>query len=139
MYATISDLRILVSEAELLQLTDDARTGDVDEAKVTEALEAASRTIDSYVAVRYGLPLASVPEVLNTYCKAIARYNLHARKPTMPEPVQRGYDNAMRELRDISAGKAVLSIAGKEAPAAENTILMETSPRLFSRDSLRGF
>jgi phage gp36-like protein len=138
MYATLDDMLIPVASAELVQVTDDARTGTVNEDRVDWALDAASREIDAYIAVRYGLPLAETPEVLKAYCIAIARYKLHERKATIPDSVKLGYDNATRALRDLAAGKAVLDIAGVEAPAAPNVILTGGAERVFSRDSLRG-
>ena len=55
-YCTQADLLNQITEAEMIQLTDDAGAGAVDSVKVDAALNAASATIDAYSGARYALP-----------------------------------------------------------------------------------
>src|SRR3546814_7856245 len=76
LYASVQDLINRFTEAELIQVTDETGTGVVDQARVDQALAAASATIDSYLRPRYRLPLASVPVRLIDLACDIARFLL---------------------------------------------------------------
>lgn len=75
MYATQESLIKRYTADVLLTVAMTAQR-TLDEAKVQEALEDASQTIDSYLAGRYSLPLKQIPAVLERHCCYIARYFL---------------------------------------------------------------
>ena len=139
-YATVDDLKALIGERELIQLTDrstpPADAIDLDVAN--GALQAASDTVDSYVAAAYALPLASTPSMLKDLAVDLARHRLYAGKAS--DEVQARYDEAMKRLRDISSGKAKIPGAeGQDPPARAGMVLSASSERLFSRDNLRRY
>ena len=59
------------------------------------------------------------------------------QEPT--EEARKRYEDALRTLRDISAGKIKLPVAdGQDAPSRPDVIRATAQTRLFSRDTLTG-
>ena len=140
-YCTLADITKAIPEAAVIQLTDDEDVGEIDEAKVTEAIAAADAEIDTYCATRYSTPFATVPDPIKKLSVDIAIYNLYKRKvEVIPEAKKDSYTNAVRMLRDIAAGKASLAVGGTEAAAVESQeCTIATEDRVFTRDKMRGF
>jgi phage gp36-like protein len=141
-YANETDI-IELYGAELLDMVAD-KTGDGvrDAAAVGRALNDAGSLIDGYLSQRYTLPLSAVPAFLKTICIDIALYRLASNPALLSEDVRRRYDDALKFLRDIAAGKAALGLpdGGDGAPseaAGAQIILIESGDRVFSRDKLR--
>lgn len=118
-YATQTDLVDRFGSAELVQLTDRATpaTGAIDTAVLGKALADADDTINSYLSIRYALPLASAPAILKRLAADIARYALYEDRVT--EAVQKRYDDAIRFLKDVAAGRASVGPDGAGAEAAQ--------------------
>jgi len=107
-YAVQADLLQRVTAAELVQLTDDTRSGSVNATIVTNALIEATGQIDSYVRARYQTPLQT-SSTATRLCRDIAVYLLYQRRPQqMKETVRDAYNDAVSFLKDISTGKAQL-------------------------------
>ena len=136
-YATTQDLVDRFSQAELLELTDFDGNGSIDQAVVDQALADAAQIINSYVGARYDLPLAETPALLTALAADIARYRLYKDDPT--EVVQENHKAALRQLKDIAEGRAVLDIGGSEPAPAEASVEVASRDRLFSRDTLKGY
>lgn len=137
-YAAVQDLIAAYGERKLIQLTDRAEPPAevVDELVAGAALTDATDLIDGYVRGAYALPLASTPPVLRTLCADIAWFRLMGDSPT--EEARKRYEDALRQLRDISAGRIKLPVEGGAEPAARPSVIQTTgSSRLFSRESLR--
>jgi phage gp36-like protein len=60
------------------------------------------------LSTRYTLPLSPVPDVLEKLACDIARYQL--LENTEKEIVKERYDNAIRFLKDVAAGKVTLGV-----------------------------
>jgi phage gp36-like protein len=134
-YAVLEDLVQMVPEAELAQLT--AETGDLpDPAVVAEAIARADAEIDSYLAVRYQVPVFPAPARLKALSVDLALYHLYARRGVAPEGRRRGYEDAVAFLRLVAAGQALLEGAGGEAPASQTAAEFTGPARQFSRDTL---
>ena len=105
-YAVQADLLQLMSLSELIQLTDDAKTGEVNTAVVTDVLQKASGKVDAYCRERYATPLQPT-DTLVEITRDIAIYNLFGRRPgKMRDEVRQRYEDAIGVLKDISTGKA---------------------------------
>lgn len=140
MYATLSDMQSRFEATELVQVTDQVGNGEIDVAFVEKAISDACSEIDSYVGVKYQVPVSPVPEVLKRYACDIARYNIWGLKGEMPKVVQSRYDAAIKFLKSISSGTAKLEAQGIDAaPTNSATIEANFPTRMFSRASLRGF
>jgi phage gp36-like protein len=133
-YATQADLVSRFGETELAQLTDRASGAAIDAAVVTRALQAADNKINGYLAARYSLPLATVPELLKDLAGDIARHQLYEDRVT--DIVQKRYDDAIEMLKDISTGKASLGLdsEGDEEPSTGGPEVASGGPgRTFSK------
>lgn len=138
-YATQSDLLNQLTNAELVQLTDDAGTGSVDTAKVTAALTAASATIDAYAGARYTLPLQT-SEKIKQLCIDLAIYELEKRRRRLRDATVAARDAALGFLRDLAAGRAVLDLpTGAQPQATEADVKKTAQPRVFSDEKLEDY
>ncbi|MBU0665351.1 MAG: DUF1320 domain-containing protein [Proteobacteria bacterium] len=140
MYATLDDLKKQLPEDLLIQLTDDGGAGIIDTTVTDAALETADVEIDGYLGARYDLPLASpVPTIVDKMAVDIAIYNLYARRQGPPEHWQKRYDNTIRFLERLADGRITL---GKDDPVevvtTSGSMLSTTSPRLFTRTTMKG-
>lgn len=117
MYATRQDMIDRFGERELVELTDrhDAPLGLIDDAVESQARVRASAEIDTYVRVRYALPLPLVPERLIDIACDIARYHLYVNGT--PDTVRDRYRDALRALEAIAAGRSLLDLPEASAPA----------------------
>ena len=121
-YATVAEfVAAFPAEAGVLTNLEDPASTVVDELELQGALDTASAEIDLYLRGRYVLPLESLvpldpedPEALPVYpgvlvgwCRDIARYRLDRVRPS--EDVRRRYDDAIRGLEAIAAGKWIYS------------------------------
>ncbi|MFW1970607.1 gp436 family protein [Acinetobacter bereziniae] len=111
MYATEEDLiKRFGNEVETLKSM-------LPEGAIAEALQDATEEIDSYVAVKYSLPLPSIPSTLQRIACNIARYRLYFQQPT--DEVENRYKAEIDFLKRIADGKAVLNILNQENEVTE--------------------
>jgi phage gp36-like protein len=106
-YCELSDLYVLLSEAEISDLSADL--GDKpDRAVVEEAITKADALIDGYCEPRYGplLPFTPVPDLVRATSADIALYHLFSRRTTMPEVRRLKYEDAVNLLKQVAAGRA---------------------------------
>lgn len=107
------------------------------EATIAAAIKGAGELIDGYLAGGgYGLPLSPVPALLAEIALDVAWYKLW-RGP-IPDDVRDRYKDSVRMLEAIQAGRIELQTGGVEIEA-DAEILIQDAPRLFDRDTLRGF
>lgn len=151
-YCTPDDIKKLLPEETVIQLTDDENLKpsaiDPDNtehaaiiARINEAIETADAEIDGYCAVKYSVPLSPVPAVVNKLSVELAIYYLYSRR-SVPEKIEKRYDKAVSRLKDIARG--LLTLGVDPEPAASVTadsaqVNKTTSDRVFTRDSLKGF
>lgn len=140
MYCSLDDIKKQIPEEAILQLTDDDALGVIDEAKVEEAISNAGALIDGYCSARYLIPFATVPAIIKPIAVDLAVYALYARRvETMPEVRAANQKNAVKLLGDISTGKVRLGAqATVTAVQPQQSPSITSSPRLFSRDKMRG-
>jgi phage gp36-like protein len=136
-YAALADLVARAGAEEILQVADRDGSGAADPEVVAAALRHATTTIDAYLAARYALPLAPVPEVVRGWAVALARHWLHRDGP--PEHVRQDHEDAMAALKDAARGTLVLPGAGSAVPPAAGAVLAAHPPQIFSAEALRGW
>ncbi|MBK7314929.1 gp436 family protein [Candidatus Aalborgicola defluviihabitans] len=136
-YATLPDMVDRFGETELVQRTDRVDSGTIDAVVLDRALADADAEIDSYLATRYMLPLASTPPVINRLACEIARYRLF--DDGVPETIRVRYQDAVSLLKRLSSGDVVLAGAEGLAVAGVETAYHAFSPRQITDDSMRGF
>ena len=139
MYATKSDMEQRYTGADLIQLTDrvEPYTNAIVDSVIDGALDDASALVDSYIAKRYDLPIASIPKALILQTCAIAFYKLHQGR--YPDEVRKDYEDAISFLNKVSAGKIVLDVGGVEPLSTPADARVKSPEQKFSRESLKGF
>lgn len=144
-YITKQDLLDELGEYLLIQLTDNNGTGEIDEAKITTAIQHAQGVADAYLRGRYSLPVPATAMV-KTINVDIAVFHLYKRS----EIDEGGYkvrknanDDAIKLLTAINQGKAGLDVPALEEtianPATSDKILTNKSNAIFTDSKLSGF
>ena len=140
-YVTRSDLVDRFGEDEIAQ-----RESMLPSEAVGKAIADASATADDYLAGRYVVPVAPVPDTLKRLVCDIARYYLYDDKST--DEVLKRYEQAKQELLHISQGKATLAcpwggVAGEplgdDPQAGGGEVGYSFPQRQMTDDTLRGF
>lgn len=146
-YISLTDIETRIEPAKLVQLTDDNRSGQVNQGVVDAIIADAEGTFDSYARTRYALPVPATQNV-KSKCLDIAVYTLFARRATTKDGIfevkEKAYNAAIAFLKDVAAGKAALDVPAKEEtivnPASGDEVLRGPSrPARFSDENLRGF
>lgn len=138
-YITLDDLLLEVSEADLVNLTDDEGLGMIHQERVAKAIASAQGEVDGYAGKRYSVPLDPVPAVIHAACVDISLYRLYGRGVEVPETWQQRYRNAVRLLENLAKGLIQLGGAGSTDPAPSSHAPEITSAtRRLSRESLEG-
>lgn len=140
MYATLDQLKERFSEKMLLSLTDRATpaAGVIDEDVVDRALADTQAQIDGYLAARYKLPLVDTPALVTDLALVIAIYKLHRKSPD--DKIKEDYNQAIKTLRDISAGVVRLNVEGVEPTSSGNSgVRTNDRPRDLTPENLKGF
>jgi phage gp36-like protein len=142
-YAAAQDIINRYPTRDLVQLTnEDPAATTVNTTALQQALDDASAEIDSYLEGRFALPLSDPPAVLNRLASDIAIYRLQALRPLHDlEDARRRYDDAVAMLGRVAAGELTLglSLDNQQAPPAPQAEGSEGAPRVFSRQTLKGF
>lgn len=133
-YATSQDIADRYGQG-VLDAIDRDGNGQPDQAAIDKALADASAEIDTYLAERYTLPLATVPDVLKRLCVEMALYRLVREGTAAAEDYRLRYEDATRLLRDIATGKAALNLPAPEAPAEH--VEFSSNERRFTRDTMK--
>lgn len=141
-YVTADEYVRRFGERESKLLTSEVAGGDIDSAKVEEALDAAEEEANGYIGRRYLIPLASPPLFVRGIVQVIARYNLW--KNNRPDSVADDAKIARAQLKDIGDGK--LAIPGATGILEQSTggrSLAATSGDancpIFTEESMAGF
>jgi len=139
-YCTKAQMIERYGEQLLIAVSDrgTSPTGTVDDALVTRAIADAGALIDGYLAARYGLPLASTPQLVADLALRVSIYYAHAN--TVGDKIKDDYASALKQLREIADGKIRLDLAGTE-PAASGggEVIMSDPERPLSTQALKGF
>lgn len=140
-YSDLTQLKKRISEAWIIQLTDDENTGAVNQARVDEAIAKADATIDSKCKARYAVPFNPIPDIISNLSADMAVYNLYARKV---EEIPKTRDDintaAIKQLNDIRDGKDSIGESEADVPEAGG-VQTNTSAddRMFTKETLGNF
>ena len=139
-YILQSDIEGFMSRTQLIQCTDDEKTGEIDTDKITKAIEDAESEVNGYLGKRYVVPIAPpVPNLVQKLSTDIAVWNVWRRRQRAPENVRQAYEDAIKRLEKIAAGEIVLDV--ETLPPASTLTGGEvfTAKRKFTRHKMRGF
>lgn len=135
MYASVQDMRDRYENLDVLLRQPE--TDDLNEKKLTRALNDAGALADSYLSAKYALPLAVVPQVLVQHCCAIAFYYLCDQQPS--DQARDRYREALTWLREVKSGSIPIGVdeAGS-APESDDLPQMQAEAPVFGRNQ-KGF
>ena len=139
-YASLNDLIERAGLDEILQVADRDDDGTPDPDVVEAALAHADNVANGYLKVRYQLPLAAVPDLLRTWCVAIARYYLH--RDGAVDYVVRDWKAADQALKDMARGLIDLPVSEGETPPAAgdgDSVRIVGPEPVFTREKLGGW
>lgn len=138
-YAADADIVELYGP-DALTVADRDGDGIPDFGAVARALADAGDEIDSFLAVRYSLPLAATPGIVRRLCVDIAVYRLALSADVLTDEHRRRYEDALAHLKRLAKGEAVLPLPaeGEDSLTAGPRPVVTGGPaRLFSRAELR--
>lgn len=135
MYASAQDMRDRYNNLD--ELLIQPGTDDLNEKKLTQALNDAGALADSYLSAKYTLPLAVVPQVLVQHCCAIAFYYLCDQQAS--DQARDRYREALTWLREVKSGSIPIGVdeAGS-APESDDLPQMQAEAPVFGRNQ-KGF
>jgi len=119
---------------EIILLTD-AGDGRIDRKMLIGALSDAQAQAEAYLADRYTLPLATVPQLVEMAIADIAHARLYRRE--LPKNVEDAQKIAMRNLEAIGNGKIKLGIP--LAPSTSSDPVLIAPGRPVYGDRLKGY
>jgi len=148
-YSTTTEVRDMIKDDALNTIIGDTFIEDVDQREtlvtpiIQAAIDDADGEIDGYLAKRYSVPISPVPKIINKMSKDIAVYNLFSRVGIDESGSEKNflnrYNSAVKFLTLVASGTVSIGTeVDTPATAASNGFTVKSSPRLFSRDSLRG-
>ena len=138
-YATDAQLQTYFGSEQYLIAADRDGDGSPDTGVVADVIAKASEEIDSYLCVRYTLPLATVPGILLGICCDIWMYRISINSPAMTDEKRRRYEDAIGWLKSVAKGIAGIGVLEEGADVEDNAIVSSDSEiRLFSRTKLAG-
>ncbi|HEY2070711.1 MAG TPA: DUF1320 domain-containing protein [Rhizomicrobium sp.] len=137
-YATAQDMIDRFGEDEIIAITDRANppAGAIDYGVLSDALDAASDEVNSFIGLRIVTPVTPVPgDLVNRTC-AVAHY--HLADPAT-DRVRKDYEDTIKFLTMVGNGTATLGdVTLRAAGASGGTPQIITRRRTFDRRSLRG-
>lgn len=146
-YATQTDIEELYG-ADALVAADRDGDGVADAPAVTRALSDASDEIDTYLAVRYAVPLAEVPAIVRQLAVDLSLYRLALTEDVLTEELTRRRDEAIKSLQRLADGKQRLVFpsdgtidADGDGEIDDNSprpIVQSGPEREFTRDKMKG-
>lgn len=141
MYCTVDDLKKLLPETVLVQLTDDEDLDVINQDRVDEAIATAEEEVNAFCSARYTVPFTDVPGVVTKCAADIAIYNLYSRTmEEIPQARTDRYKNAIRLLEGIAKGVISIGVSPEPTAKAEGTPACNktTNDRVFTRDTMEG-
>jgi phage gp36-like protein len=134
-YCTFDDIENRIGTDDLAALADYDGDSTADPDIVAEAIRNAESLIDSYVGVRFAVPVDPAPDILRTRAVNLTVYFLRLGRDSVTEDARLQYEDDVRWLNQVAAGGVSLGLEpapGESAGAA--TARYSTQPRLFGRD-----
>lgn len=146
LYASVQDITNRYALDFLHTIVDESDEKSLNTTAIQKALLDASGLIDSYLSIRYTIPLVTYPDLLKRLCVDIALYWLSPDAGTATEEKRQRYEDALAWLERIAQGKTGLGIVDSRTPnkklkgrSVSDGVLIQSNTRLFSRNTLGVF
>jgi len=151
-YVSVQSLIDRHGEDAVTDMVDRELDNDANSEALNNAISDAEGEINSYIGVVYDLPLPgvtdiaapqlnmAVPAVLRRVAVDIAVYRAAVDYGgALTHEKRKRYDDALAWLQGVAAGKTVLGVVTEPPPSAGFNVSIDSSERLFTRRTLRGF
>ncbi len=138
LFADITAMQERFKERDLIQLTDDAGTGAIDEAAVERALGSADALIIGYIAARYQDTATFAGQAILTDVACDYAFSLLWQSDA-PDWVLAKRKAAVATLKDIADGKIKLDSGTDTAAPRADQIITSGPERTFDRAGLKGY
>jgi phage gp36-like protein len=137
-YCSYEDLETRLGADDLAALADHDGDGTADADVVAGAIGSAEALIDSYLSVRFAVPVAlsdgSCPPVLGTRAVNLAIYFLRLGRDSVTPDARAQYEDDVHWLGQVVAGNVALGVEPNPSESAGAPLVRyETQPRLFGR------
>ncbi len=138
LFASLAAMQERFEDRDLVQLTDEDGTGEIDAARIDRALEKADALIKSYLAARHmDVPALAGHPLLSDIACDIAFDDLW--RTERPEHVEKRRKEAVQQLKDIAAGTMKLDDGEETAAPRPGQILTSGDDRRFGRSNLDSY
>lgn len=137
-YTTKAAIISKISEALLIQLTDDENTGSVVDSRVDSAILEADGIIDSYLRGRWATPLVEpIPEMISSISLDLTIFALYERRGDflISDKIAERKTRAEKKLEEIQSGK--ITFVGNGSPAVYE--VRATFPKTYTSENLGRF
>ena len=136
-YVTKQALIDRFGERELIQLTDRAGSGAIDESVLNGAIGDATAEINSRVGTRYLPDVLVDSEIIARIAADFSRWFLYENHA--PDHVRTRYEDGVKLLDKIAAGKITLGLPEIHQDQGAGDAEVESPDRVFARDDLKDF
>ena len=136
-YALQSDIVSAYGMDFLKRISDRDGDDQPDPGIVDAAIVDADALIDSYVAAKYDLPLATVPTVLVRKSVDIACYYLANTADALTEEIENRYKDALAWLKSLAKGEISLGLE-ETPPSVGGGPQFSYETRRFTRSKMNG-
>jgi phage gp36-like protein len=141
-YCTLDDIKEVLPEAMLIDLTDDRTPSQaIVQSVVDAAIGTAGETMNGFLRGRYTLPLPSEGiGLLKSIAVSLAVFELYCRRPDdskeLPDHIQKKWTNANKLLELIQKGTVTLGIEQGVTEPGEFKCNKTSSDRMFPKSVL---
>ncbi len=139
-YSTNADLYDRIDQELVIDLTDDAQTGSVDQTKIDNLRADVHELINSYLRGRHDVPVSPAPALLVTIEADLLVHKLYSRRANyeVPDTVLQLKHDAVKQLMDIAKG--VIQLDSQPDVGEAKIVSNKTSAsRIFDDDTLNSF
>lgn len=141
MYATVAQLKAVITPRDLELLTDFERGGAPSDARLEHALADATAEINSYIGKVVRRPLIDPPHILTVICRDLAMHRLYLNLGHDMTSLDKVRKNWIETLKSMQSGETSIGDDGDgpDQMTSPGVAMTDGPERLFTRDRLRGY
>jgi len=136
-YATQADAIELYGDQYVTMSVDRDDDGRIDADALTQSLADGQSELDSYIGVKYNLPLVTVPAVLKRFTVDVAIYISSNTAGSLTDEKTERYKAAIKWARDVAKGGVSLGL-DDEPPTVGGGVSTSGPTRIMTRSTMSG-
>jgi phage gp36-like protein len=139
-YCTQDDIVQRITLEKVIELTDDANIGEVDQDNLDQAIASADAEINSYCGMKYSVPFVTAPPMIRAASVDMAVYHLKGRRQGPSDTEKERYRERIAWLKDVAKGIATLGESDPDGvPTEVQAPEIASNTRVFSRETMSGW